>query len=174
MADALTAEQLLAELEPLAHHQRVRRMVELGRASTRDAAVASLLDTLERGGFYERWMALHACFGSGDGERALRGVSDPSRTIRRLAMRLIALAADDAQALAALRRATPSLLRPLLRLLARRRRRGPIDAFLAALAEAGDDRLEALLPFGSPEVVQRHLETATGRAGMVEWRRLAR
>src|SRR5436305_10844717 len=89
-------------------------------------------------------------------------------------MRLIALSADDAQALAALRRATPSLLRPLLRLLARRRRRGPIDTFLAALAEAGDDRLEALLPFGSPEIVQRHLETATGRAGAVEWRRLAR
>lgn len=170
----MTADWLPAELEPLTHAARMRRMVEVGRLAARDAGVADAVADLEQRGFYERSLALQSCFGSGDGAHALRALADPSRSIRGLALLLLALVGDDAQVQTALERATFSQRRVLLRRLYRRRRLAPIDAFLATLAGRSDERLGALLPFGSPEQVVRHLEQAMERADQGDWSRLAR
>ncbi len=102
----MTPSQLLKELEPLTHDGRVRRMVEVGRLASTDSSGADTLDSLERGTFYERRLALVSCFGSRDGSRVLRAIDDASRHIRGLARRLVPLACDDRgtiQALDALR-----------------------------------------------------------------------
>ena len=52
---------LLQEFETLTHDARVQRMVALGRRARDDASVAAALASLERGDFYERWLALQAC-----------------------------------------------------------------------------------------------------------------
>jgi hypothetical protein len=170
----MTTDTLLRELEPLAHDARMRRMVKVGRLAAGDAGVDAVVAALEQGGFYERWLALQSCFGSGDGAHALRALADPSRSIRGLALLLLPLIGDDTQVQAALERASFPQRRILLRRLYRRRRHAPIDAFLTTLVSRGDERLGALLPFGSPERVGRHLEQALERADQGDWRRLAR
>ncbi len=169
----MTPDELLQQLEPLTHDARIRQMVEIGRLATRDNSVAATLNALEKGGFYERWLALQSCYGSRNGARALRAFADPSRVIRSLAQRLLPLIGDDAQVQAALDAATFKQRRALLKRLLKRCRR-PIDAFLNSLAASGDDQLTQLLPFGSPEVVACHCEAILHRAGLNDWRRLAR
>ena len=73
---------LLRELESVTHIARMRRMVEVGRAAKTDARMAQVIAELERGGFYERMLALQSCYGSGDGELAVRALGDPSRTLQ--------------------------------------------------------------------------------------------
>jgi len=90
---------LIAELELLTHRARVRRVMELGRrAAAGDEGAAAILDELRRSpSAYERLLALLSVHGSHDGGRALEATSDPSRTVRRTASRMIALYGDDAQ-----------------------------------------------------------------------------
>src|SRR5262249_55244367 len=135
---------------------------------------AAALATLEQGGFHERLWSLQACHGSRDVERVLRGVSDPSRILRRRAARLLVLIADDdavAHALGRLAR------RPLVRAMARLRKSGriaPVDAHLDELARRGDHALEVLLPYGSEKALERHFAVAAERGGRVFFARLAR
>jgi hypothetical protein len=91
----VTPEELLAEVEPLSHAARVRRMVEVGRLAATDPTVSATLAELERRGHYERYLALQACFGSRDGAHALRAITDPSRGLRALATALVPLLCDD-------------------------------------------------------------------------------
>ncbi|WP_437280831.1 hypothetical protein WME90_09835 [Sorangium sp. So ce375] len=150
----------LAELEPLAHHDRVRRVVDLGRAAARgDAGARALLGALSGSAQpYERLLALMSVYGSGDGARVVAAVSDPSRTVRRRAARMVARFCDDAQALSALgalieRRA----VRRTVAQLARRKRQAVVDAFLGARMQAGrDPTIVDLLPFGSEAFVSAH------------------
>lgn len=162
--------RLLKELESLPYDARVRRMIELGRAAKSDAAVAAVITLFERGGFYERNLALHSCYGSGAGAQVLRALADPSQAIRGAALKLAALVCDDAQVSAALVALAPDQQRRLLKLLAMRRRYAPIDAFLA---ELDDQRLPQLLSYGSAALVARLAERALAGAGMSDWRRLA-
>ena len=163
---------ILAELEPLDHAARSRRMVELGRAAARDRGVSGVIDALGRGGVYERLLALQACYGSGDGAHAARALADPSRLLRRRALRLVALFAADDQVLAALRGARRGERLALLKHLRHRGRHGPADALMDELA-GGDEALD-LLPFASASAVARHLPRAAGRGGPDFWSRLAR
>src|SRR5688572_20487178 len=114
--------RLLRELESLPYDARVRRMVEPGRLEKSDVSVAETLTLFERGGFYERWMALNSCYGSRDGTRVLRALADPSQAIRGAALKLAALVCDDAQVSAALVSISPDQQSELLKLLAKRRR----------------------------------------------------
>src|SRR4051794_22978333 len=170
----MTASELLHELEPLTHDARSRRMVELGRAAAHDSAVAATLEALGRGGTFERMLALLACHGSRDGALAARAASDPSRLIRRRSLQLVALYADDEQALAALRSGRPSERLALLRHLRRRGRHAPADALLDELAAHEDDALGLLLGYGSAAAVARHFEAARGRGGYEFWSPLSR
>src|SRR5262245_59263627 len=87
--------RLLDELELLTHSARVRRMVELGRSVPRDPALQACIDSLANGDAYERGLALMTCFGSRDGARVLRALADPSRTLRGLALTLLAQVSSD-------------------------------------------------------------------------------
>lgn len=168
------ATALLRKLESRTHDARMRRMVELGQEAGTNPQTAELLAALEKGGFYERLLALQSCYGSKDGSHALRALHDPSRTIQFRSLKLIALFARDAQVHKALEGSRAELRLPLLYLLRRRHRLAPIDAFLDGLTQRDTAALGPLLPFGSLAVVDRHFETARARGGQSFWRRLAR
>ncbi len=171
---ALSADDLLAELELLSHNARMREMVAHGQAARGDAVLATTLGDLEGRGFYERYLAVSSCFGSRDGAHVARALGDPSRTIRALAGKLVPLVCDDDQAYRALELLSPRQRRPLARQLSKKRRTGPIDALLNHLATEGDPALTDLLPYGSAEAVNAHLETAAASGGADFWSRLAR
>lgn len=170
----MIVDDLLADLEPLTHDARLREMVGQGRVSRDGAALVAALSDLERRGFYERYLALVSCFGSRDGAHVLRSLTDPSRTICGLAITLVPLVCDDTQALRAFDLLHPSSRRRLARRLRRKRRLGPIDAFVRGLAEKGDSMLADLLPYGSAEAVAAHIERVRDSAGIHFWTRLAR
>ncbi|WP_437551407.1 hypothetical protein WME97_09730 [Sorangium sp. So ce367] len=156
----MDAASFLADIEPLAHYDRVRRVVEVGRAAARgDAGASALLGALWSSAQpYERLLALMSVYGSGDGALVVAAISDPSRSVRRRAGRMVARFCDDAQALAALgallERRT---LRRTVAQLARRKRQAAVDAFLGARMQAGRDPLIVdLLPFGSEALVSAH------------------
>lgn len=166
--------QLLRELETLTHNGRLRRMVELGRQARTEQRMAATLAALARGDVYQRLLALHACQGSRDGAHVVRALTDPSHLIRTRAAGLVADVCDDAQALAALAAAPAAEQILVLRRLAKRRRQGPVDAFLDARVERGDERLGMLLPYGSAAAVERHLADGFALASAADWTRLAR
>ncbi|HEU5380186.1 MAG TPA: hypothetical protein VFV38_32575 [Ktedonobacteraceae bacterium] len=56
----MAAEQILQELETLTYATRIRRMVDIGRSATHDPQLISTLTTMERGDFYERFLALYS------------------------------------------------------------------------------------------------------------------
>lgn len=170
----MTLEQLLHELELLTHSGRMARMAELGRQSKNDAALAALLDELEDGDGYQRRLALQACYGSRDGARVVRGLSDVSRLARGLANQLVPLVCDDAQALGVLREMAPQPRRAMLRRLAKRNRHAPINAFLEDAATRGEAGLEPLATFASSEVAARLWPQLSERAAPHDWFRLAR
>jgi hypothetical protein len=170
----MTPAELLRELEGVPHDARMRRMVEVGRRAREEPGVAAVLADLERGGFYERSLALQSCFGSRDGAHVLRALADPSRLLRGLAITLVPVVCDDAQAQAALETASPGSRLALLRRLYKRKRTTPVDRFLDTLAGGGDESLVSLFSFGSAEAAARHLEAVLDRAGYHDWRRLTR
>lgn len=51
-------EQLLQECETLTHNGRMFRMVELGRAATKDAGIALMLASFAQGDAYQRALAV--------------------------------------------------------------------------------------------------------------------
>jgi hypothetical protein len=163
-------DDLLQEFQRLSYSERVQRMVDLGRRARSDTEAAAVLTSLEHGGFYERWLALQACYGSRDGASILRALSDPSQAIRSTALGLVALICDDAQVHNALDMLLPQQQRRLLMLLARRRRHAPIDAFLLRV---DDTSLPQCLPYGSAPMVAQHVERVCAGAGYEDWRRLA-
>ena len=160
------------QLETLTYKARMYRMVELGRLARSDRQVATTLNTLEKGDEYDRLLALQSCYGSGDGEQVLRCVTDASRQVRCLALRLLPVVGDDRQVLAVLNTATYKQRRTLLRKLLNRGRRSCIDTFINSLAEEGSAQLSRLLPLASASVVMRHLDTVLD--GSKDWQLLTR
>lgn len=168
----MTTAELLAELEPLTHTGRVQRMIALGRQQ--DEESRALIGEMERGGFYERFLALYACFGSRDSAHAARALSDPSRTIRGLAIRLVAQLCDEAHLTDVLVNAPIQVRRRLLWKLSKGHQ-ASIDAFLEQLAQRSEEQqFCAYLPLGSPELVQRYIGCFRQRASPADWQTLAR
>src|SRR5262249_19975116 len=151
---AMTRDELLDQVETLSHVERVRAMIALGRRG--DAEARQLSATLERGDFYERFLALYSCFGSRHQAHVQRGLADPSRLIRGLAVRLAVRVLDDQQAIHAFAHLSPGMRKPLLSKLRGVRRQTVVDACLEQLATAGDPQLVALLHLGSSPLVERH------------------
>jgi hypothetical protein len=167
----------LSALEPLTYNDRVRHMVQAGqRAVKGDAEAASVLAELRRSPeAYERLLALRSAHGTRDGAHVLEALSDPSRSVRQCAGSMVAQLCDDAQAEAALeaiveRRARFGCLGALLR----RGRRGPVDAFLVAQMQKGQEpAVVDLVPFGSEPVVQRFMQAVEQGGDSSSWERLA-
>src|ERR1051326_7716572 len=167
----MTTEELVYQLESLTHAARVQAMLELGRRN--DAESAALIAALEQGGFFERWMALYTCFGSQDSAHVRRALTDQSRIIRGLAIRLLPLVCDAAQLQSALGDAAPQVRLPLLWKLRQQVHQPIIDRFLEAMAEQHDPQRYAVLPFGSPALVARYIAAFRQQATRGDWRRLA-
>jgi hypothetical protein len=170
----MTPEQLLAQLRPLSHGQRIRRMVEVGREARTDAAMAATLAALRAGDDSERWLALQACHGTRDGAQAVAALADQSARVRRLAVDLIPVICDDPQVQAALEIAPPRERCILIRRLAHRGRRAPIDTLVSSTASRSARELMSLLPMVSPATIEAHLPSILDQADVRDWHRLAR
>lgn len=149
-------------------------MVELGQAAPHTPDIASILATLAQGNFYERFLSLYACFGSTDGAHVLRALTDPSRSIRAVAIRLVPLACDEEQMRQALARIPADGYISLLWKLRHHGHFTLIDDFLDQLARADDLSLLKLLPLGSLSCVRRHIKRLRPVMRLVDWRHLTR
>ena len=171
----MTLAELQAELETLAYGARMTRIIALGRDAQNAPLTKSLLDEMEQGGFDLRWMALNSCYGSRDGERALRMLTDSSRLIRRGAAAMLAQIGTGEQIVIAQERIQPKNWRNLLLGLHKRRRYDVIEAYLQNLETRRDeDWLRECLPFGSANAVRRLLPQVVERFSAYNWARLAR
>lgn len=149
-------------------------MVELGRTAITDSQLATTLTTLEQGGFYERFLAIHACSGNRDGAHVLRSLTDPSRIIRGLAINLTTLVCDEEQLRQALTLVPRDGRRALLWKLHHHDSQGIIDEFLAQLVQTDDPQVRELLPHGSLALVRQHIARLQATLRLADWRRLAR
>lgn len=149
----MTTEQLKQQLESLTYRNRVRRMVELGRQALTNATVRGILDSLEQGDFYERLLALNSCYGSYDGAKIIRALSDSSHLIRSKAIQMIVPLVDDTQVEIALNTVTLKECRYVLKQLLKWHRCSCIDTFINQLASTNDNKFGWLLPYASFDVV---------------------
>jgi hypothetical protein len=171
----MTTATLLADLETAPYDHRVQRMVALGQLARTDAAAAAVLQSLASAtDFYERQLALLACYGSHDGALVLAALADSSQLLRALALSLVAKVRTDEQAQLAFQGLTRKTQPKLLRNLRRRGRPAVVDAILTDLATRADDRLALFLFFGTAEVVEQHVAAVLPRWGTDDWRRLAK
>lgn len=163
---------LLDTLAPQNHDKRVITMIALGERAYDEPEVAALIAALEAGSSsYERMLALYSCYSSHDGAQVLRALGDQSHMIRHMALRLVAYACDDEQALLALANVPVRDQRFLLSRLRRAKRFGPIERFLAT---ASDAALPQVFMFGRAEHVQALLARAAETMAAYDWRRLAK
>ncbi len=162
--------KLLERLEPMTHVGRVRAMLDFGKR-----ADEPVLRDLDAGNVFERQLALYSCFSSRDAARVGRGLQDPSKIIRALAVNLAALVLSDDELLPKLRvMAQKSRLTLLHRLKGRDRASGVADRLLTELTASGDTRaVTALLGFASSGLIERHLTTME-LASSADLARLAR
>ena len=171
----MTTTTLLAALETIPYDDRVKRMVALGQQARTDAAAAALLQALAAApGFYERQLALLACYGSGDGALVLVGLADQSLLLRNLALSLVADACTDAQVRLAFGSLSQKVQPKLLRYLRRRGRLAVVDALLTELATRANERLALFLHFGTAALVEKHVATVRPLWGADDWMRMAK
>ncbi len=99
------SERFIEKLSAQVHDERVRTMVALGQQSQREPRAKALIAELWKGPVFVRRLVLKSCLGSRDGAQVMAGLVDPSRLVRGLARKLVALCCTDAQATEALRQA---------------------------------------------------------------------
>ena len=172
----MSRESLLAELEHLTHAARMRRMVDEGCVAINDARIRATLEELASGGFYERGLSLQACYGSRNSHHVLRSLSDPSKILRWLAIRLVALICDYDQSLHAFSIVTTrSARRKLMRRMAQRRRFDVVDEMLRRMIADQNPDVDELVSYGSPAFVKSYLEAlGPDAASSIDWVRVAR
>ncbi len=149
-------------------------MVQIGRQSRDNKALASTLNQLAQGDFYQRCLSLQSCYGSQNIELINQSLSDSSRRIRSLALDLIVLFEDDNQLIAGLEAIPTKQRSHLLKKLLKKRRYAVIDRYLTNLAIANPEELSKYLAFGSAEFVTSHIEVLLQRSSNDDWLRLAR
>lgn len=174
----MDAATLLASLAPLTHADRCLRLIALGRqaAAGDDEAAACLGALRESERTYERLLFMMSIFGSRDAGAAIAMLDDPSRSVRRRAVRLVSLLCNDQQASLALAGIEDRrLLLGLVRALRTRGRVGAIDAYIARTLAAGDHPADIdLFGYASAALVQAHWPAILASASPVSWKRLAR
>lgn len=170
----MTPEQLLRECETMTHNNRMRRMVELGRLASQDQSIAETLHAFAQGTVYRRVLATQSCFGSRNTAQALQALSDPSRSVRALALDLVAVICSNAHLQIAFDTLPFKSKDVLLHCVYRRHRQTPIDTYLETLALRQDANLRKLLPLGSRAVVTSHLAQVIEQFDLTHWQRLAR
>ncbi len=169
----MQVDQLLSTLETLPYHERVRHMVELGKQSRTDATLRQMLTTLAQGDMVQRMLALQACYGSRDGETVLLALTDASRTVRQMAIRMVANICDDAQVQSAFDILPDQSRLILLRTLKKQHRQTAIDTYLQKRITGEADTWIHLIGFGSDTLVSPLIEAALMQVDYVDARRLA-
>jgi len=154
--------RFVEKLAEQVHDERVRTMVALGELSRQDAKAKRLLAELWQDQPFVRRLVLKSCLGSRDGAQVLAGLSDPSRLVRGLAKKLVALCCSDAEATVALKQAFVARCHlPMAQQLRRHGRTAPIDALCDQLAEGSQGAwLTELVPLCSDAGLVRHLPRA--------------
>jgi hypothetical protein len=165
-------------LATLTHADRMKRMVALGRAARADdpsgADARAAIVSLRARGVYGRLLALATVHGSEDGAFVLEYLSDPSRTVRRVATSLLPRFADDAHIETAWP-ALPARARPgLLRGLRGRRRGALVDALVARALAASEPDAVDLLPYATAATFEAHAARLDADGSPVGWERAAR
>lgn len=161
--------QLLRELDPLSHDERMRRISLFGRQT--DSKSSAVIDELWRGEVYERMLALQSAYGSRNGALVLAALADPSALIRGRALNMAALVCSDEQIAQALITLQPRTAAQLLGKLARARRTAPIDALIAT---TNGPRLSYLLPLASAALARQRAPQAAETANSIDMARLAK
>ncbi len=167
-------EKLINSLESLTYRDRISEAIKLGRKEPNDSKVTNLIDDLQQGNYYERLLALYSGYGSYQGERVLTAIKDSSRSLRRKAIDLITVVGNDAQILTAIESLNYKHCRVLFDYLRKRNRLAVIDRCLIQLTDLDNEKIDRLLPYGTPEIVNRNLDKILERAGINEWSKLAR
>jgi hypothetical protein len=170
----MAADRLLQELTQLTYDARYRRLYEAGREARTNPRLAATIDSWEQGDWERRLYCVQSCSGSGDTARLRRMVDDPSRSVARHALQLLAVHADHDMLIDVLMQSTDARRLRLLKRLHSRRRFDAIGAFLARGFAENVPRIADLLPFGSARAVERHLPQALERGGSHFRERLAR
>src|ERR1700733_13064972 len=145
----MTMQQLLQVLEPLTYKARLQHMIDLGRQAANNVDIATLLTDLKQGDFYERLLAIQSCYGSYNRDHVLRALTDPSRIIRQVAVKLAPLVCDEAQLRQALMLIAPKERGSLLWKLHHYRYPNLMDEFLEDLIRKRNPQSLKLLPLGS-------------------------
>ncbi|TDC09102.1 hypothetical protein [Actinomadura bangladeshensis] len=157
----MRADDLLAEIEPLPHRARVRRLVELRRHAG-EPELAALLAELGGRGHYERSTALFVASVVRDEASAahiLAATGDPDAALAVRATRLAVRYAPAPGPLADSLRDAPSAVRTATyRAIRRYRRTDLADALIGPIEERwGADEAAALLPACTPGNAARRI-----------------
>jgi hypothetical protein len=169
----MTLDQLLQDVETLPHVARVQTMIELGRRSQTDAETAALLSEMAQGEWYQRFLALYSCFGSANASQVLAALTDPSRILRGLALRLLPLVCTPTRLQQALETVPPALRLPFLWKLASHKHFSLIDAFIEQLSP-DEPQFCQMVCFASEATVLRFALLFQRKAQLADWSRLAR
>ncbi|MCA9597717.1 MAG: hypothetical protein KC776_30600 [Myxococcales bacterium] len=148
---------VVERVEPLRHVERVRQLVELGRAARAgDAGANDAIEALAAApDRYRRCLAVASCYGSRDPVLVQRMLGDTSRAVRRRAQKAAAVVLDDDAVVVALSRAPSRVaLRQLVALLVQRRRLAPLQRFLAQALDAEPE----LVGHAAPDVLPKYVE----------------
>lgn len=175
------ADGLLAEIAPISHHDRMRKMVDLGRrVAAGDAEARAIVASLSgRANAYPKLLALQTAFGSRDGHLVLAMIEDRSTLVRGRARSLVPSCCDDAQALEALDRVPRGRIAAgIARSLRRRGRVAVLDAFLAKVLggphpNGFDGKVVDLVPYASPAAQSLYSEALREASSPVTWTRRA-
>jgi len=169
----MTPDQLLKECATLPYSGRMSRMVETGRQAASDESVRITINQLAHSGVYQRVLAIQTCYGSRDSAQVFQALSDPSRSVRSLALELAPLIFNDVELKTALDLVPLDMKINLLRRAGRRRRQAAIDGYLEVLIARQDGDLRTCLRFGSVALVESASGLVLEYLEMPTWRRLA-
>ncbi|MFJ8471112.1 hypothetical protein [Kitasatospora sp. NPDC094011] len=154
----LTADRLLAAVEPLPHSLRLREVARTA-AALAPSELTALLAELDAGGPYERRLGALAAFAGRQGRHLLERIDDPDPVVRRYAHRAIGQLPDpDAEIEAALLTASKAVRDELARAVLRGGRAAVAGRLVPAVRERwGAAEAARLLPVCSAEVVAAEL-----------------
>ncbi|MET8009857.1 hypothetical protein ABZU86_23465 [Streptomyces sp. NPDC005271] len=171
-APSALIEEMLGALDPLPYPRRMREVAARARAARDAGELDALLDGLDRGGAYERRLAIvvaavGGCYGY-LGDR----LADPDPVVRHRALRVARRGGVTDDALEAAFEDAPAVVRRrLVRTVVAGRRTALADRLIEPLRERwGDGEAARLLPGCGAETVERLLPGLFHAVG--SWRRL--
>lgn len=163
--------ELLDQLRATHHRGRIQTMLELGRRSIQEPEVAELLRGMRGRAFYLRQMALFAALTARDGDAFEQtALGDPSRILRRMAVRQAARLCDEEQVARLLAELPRKDKRLFITCLQKRHRRKLVDGLLLSQGEPTPEALG----FAGEAVLNRYQDQLLERGSACDWTRITR